>query len=97
MYSNFNNNTNIGYLFITCNFFRHEYASQLNTYLNYYKHEVMQPGDNPPIGILLCTDKGDTLVKYATVGLDKNIFVQKYLINLPSEDEIKSFISNEMR
>lgn len=77
--------------------FRHEYASQLNTYLNYYKHEVMQPGDNPPIGILLCTDKGDTLVKYATAGLDKNIFVQKYLINLPSEDEIKSFISNEMR
>ena len=43
--------------------FRHEYASQLNLYLNYYKAEVMQPDDNPPVGILLCTDKGDTLVK----------------------------------
>ena len=74
--------------------FRHEYASQLNTYLNYYKNEVMQPDDNPPIGILLCTDKGDTLVKYATAGLDQNIFVQKYLVNLPSEDDIKTFIAN---
>ena len=38
--------------------FRHEYASQLNMYLNYFKAEVMQPDDNPPIGILLCTEKG---------------------------------------
>lgn len=50
--------------------FRHEYASQLNLYLNYFKAEVMQPDDNPPVGILLCTEKGDTLVKYATAGLD---------------------------
>lgn len=43
--------------------FRHEYASQLNMYLNYFKAEVMQPDDNPPVGILLCTEKGDTLVQ----------------------------------
>ena len=73
--------------------FRHEYASQLNLYLNYFKAEVMQPDDNPPIGILLCTDKGNTLVKYATAGLDPNIFVQKYKVQLPSEEEIKRFIS----
>lgn len=72
--------------------FRHEYASQLNMYLNYFKAEVMQPDDNPPIGILLCTEKGNTLVKYATAGLDPNIFVQKYMIELPSEEEIKRFI-----
>lgn len=73
--------------------FRHEYASQLNMYLNYFKAEVMQPDDNPPIGILLCTEKGDTLVRYATAGLDPNIFVQKYKVQLPSEEEIKDFIS----
>ena len=73
--------------------FRHEYASQLNMYLNYYKAEVTQSDDNPPVGILLCTEKGDTLVKYATAGLDPNIFVQKYMIELPSEEEIKKFIS----
>ena len=75
--------------------FRHEYASQLNLYLNYYKAEVMQPDDNPPVGILLCTEKGDTLVKYATAGLDPNIFVQKYMIELPSEEEIKKFIATK--
>lgn len=73
--------------------FHHEYASQLNLYLNYFKAEVMQPDDNPPIGILLCTEKGDTLVKYATAGLDPNLFVQKYMVQLPSEEEIKDFIS----
>ena len=76
--------------------FRHEYASQLNMYLNYYRAEVMQVDDNPPIGILLCTEKGDTLVKYATAGLDPNIFVQKYMVQLPSEEEIKNFISKEI-
>jgi predicted nuclease of restriction endonuclease-like (RecB) superfamily len=74
--------------------FRHEYASQLNMYLNYFKAEVMQSDDNPPVGILLCTEKGDTLVKYATAGLDPNIFVQKYMIELPSEKEIKEFITS---
>lgn len=74
--------------------FRHEYASQLNMYLNYYKAEIMQSDDNPPIGILLCTEKGDTLVKYATAGLDPNIFVQKYMIELPSEEELEKFISS---
>ena len=49
--------------------FRHEYASQLNLYINYYKHEVMQEDDNPPIGLLLCTDYGETTVQYATEGL----------------------------
>ena len=76
--------------------FHHEYASQLNMYLNYFKAEVMQADDNPPIGILLCTEKGDTLVRYATAGLDLNIFVQKYKVQLPSEEEIKRFFSKEI-
>ena len=46
------------------------------------------------VGILLCTEKGDTLVKYATAGLNPNIFVQKYMIELPSEEEIKEFIAS---
>ena len=73
--------------------FRHEFDSPLNLYLNYFKAEVMQPDAHPPIGILICTDKGDTLVKYATAGLDPNIFVQKYMIELPTEEEIQEFIS----
>lgn len=76
--------------------FRHEYASQLNLYLNYYKNEVMQPDDNPPIGILLCTGYGETTVKYTTAGLDNNLFVSKYMLNLPSEEEIKRYICNNI-
>ena len=72
--------------------FKHEYASQLNLYLNYFRHEVMQQDDNPPIGILLCTDYGETTVKYATEGLSQNLFVSKYKFQLPSEDEIKKFL-----
>ena len=79
--------------------FRHEYASQLNMYLNYYRHEVMQPADNPPIGLLLCTDYGETTVRYATEGLSQNLFVSKYQLQLPSEEEIRHYllenISNE--
>ena len=56
----------------------------------------MQADDNPPIGILLCTEKGNTLVKYATAGLDPNIFVQKYMVQLPHEEEIKRFLSKEI-
>ncbi|MDR0581762.1 MAG: PDDEXK nuclease domain-containing protein [Prevotellaceae bacterium] len=75
--------------------FRHEYASQLNMYLNYFKHEESAPDDNPPVGILLCTEKGDTQVKYATAGLDQNIFIQKYLVELPNEEALKEYITKE--
>ena len=77
--------------------FHHEYASQLNMYLNYYKHEVQLPDDNPPIGILLCTDYTETVVKYALGGLDENLFVQKYHVQLPTEEELKRFIANSIR
>lgn len=76
--------------------FRHEYASQLNLYLNYYKSEIMQSDDNPPIGLLLCTDHGETIVKYATAGMDENLFVRKYMIQLPSVEEIKEYISKNI-
>jgi hypothetical protein len=57
----------------------------------------MAPDDNFPVGILLCTDKGNTQVKYASAGLDKNIFVQKYLIELPDENTLKEYITREFK
>ena len=71
--------------------YRHEYASQLNTYKNYYRREMMEPGDNPPIGLLLCTDYGETLVKYSTEGLEQ-IYVTKYQLCLPSEETIRQYL-----
>ena len=48
--------------------------------------------DNPPVGILLCTDYGETTVQYATEGLSQNLFVSKYRLQLPSEDEIRKYL-----
>ena len=76
--------------------FRHEYASQLNLYLNYYKHEVMQEDDNPPIGLLLCTDYGETTVRYATEGLSQNLFVSKYRLQLPTEEELYKYLTENI-
>lgn len=72
--------------------FNHAHVSQLYSYLNYYKAEVMEPGDNPPIGILLVTDKNDALVQYTTAGLDEQIFVSKYRLQLPTEQQLKDLI-----
>ena len=76
--------------------FRHEYASQLNLYMNYYKHEVMQEDDNPPIGLLLCTDYSETTVQYAIEGLSQNLFVSKYGMQLPSEEELRKHILKDI-
>lgn len=77
--------------------FNHSNAGQMNTYLNYYKKEVMQPTDNPPVGILLVTNKNETLVEYATAGMDQQLFVSKYLVKLPTVEQLEHFVQNEWR
>lgn len=77
--------------------FNHANAGQLNTYLAYYKKEVAQPNDNPPVGILLVTNKNEALVEYATAGMDNQLFVSKYLVQLPSKEQLQQFIQNELR
>ena len=52
----------------------------------------MQEDDNPPIGLLLCTDYGETTVRYATEGLSENLFVSKYRLQLPSEEEFYNYL-----
>lgn len=77
--------------------FTHADAGQMNVYLNYYKENEMHEGDNPPVGIILCASKNENLVRYATSGLPQQVFVSKYLINLPSEDELAKIIEEERR
>jgi predicted nuclease of restriction endonuclease-like (RecB) superfamily len=77
--------------------FKPEYASQLNTYVAYFNEEVKRQDDNPTIGILLCTEKGKKLVDYALAGMDKNLFVSKYLVELPTEQQFISFINGDSK
>ena len=75
--------------------FDHSDAGQMNVYLYYYKDNDFTKGDNDPIGIILCSGKNEALVKYATMGLPQQVFVSKYLINLPSEKELQKIIGEE--
>jgi len=77
--------------------FEHFQTAQLNTYLNYYKQKIKQKNDQPPVGILLVTDKNQTLVEYATAGMDNQLFVSKYLLELPQKEELQAFIEKELQ
>ncbi len=72
--------------------FSHENIGQLNSYVAYYARHEMTEGDNPPIGILLCTQKNNELVEYALAGLNQKLFVSKYQLNLPSKQDMEEFI-----
>ena len=65
-----------------------ESVGQLNMYLNYYSNEINDEDDNPPIGIILCTDKGNFDVQYALCGLSNNIFASKYILYMPDKEQL---------
>ena len=77
--------------------FKHEHLSQLNCYVSAFRDQVMQKGDNPPIGILLCTEKGPKMVEYALAGLEEKLFVSKYLLKLPTSELLENFIESELK
>ena len=73
--------------------FRHEHLGQLNTYVAYYKKHQMTPGDQPPIGILLCSHKNDALVEFALGDLNNQVFVSRYAVELPRKEDMERFIA----
>lgn len=77
--------------------FNHENVGQLNSYLSYYQKNEMTPGDNPPIGLLLCTDKNEPLVEYALAGISNKLFVSKYQFALPNEADLKKFLTKILK
>jgi predicted nuclease of restriction endonuclease-like (RecB) superfamily len=77
--------------------FNHSNIGQLNTYVSWYKTNMMSQGDNPPIGILLCTDKNHALVEYAIAGMDNQLFVSKYQLELPKPETMQAFIEQQMQ
>jgi len=77
--------------------FKHEHIGQLNTYVTWYRKHMMAEGDNPPIGILLCTDKDHELVEYALASMDNQLFVSKYACELPSKEKLLQFLQQKRR
>lgn len=77
--------------------FKHADLSQLNAYVSYYRENEMNEGDNPLIGILLCTRKGEKMVEYALAGMDNNLFVSTYMLTLPDKETLREFILSELK
>ena len=77
--------------------FTHEHLGQLNTYVSWYRKHMMTDGDNPPVGLLLCTQKDHTLVEYATANMDNRLFVSKYQLELPTKEELERFLQTKRR
>ena len=76
----------------------HQDLGQLELYVNYYDRERLTPGDNPTLGLILCTDKNDAVVRY-TLGpeKEKKIFASRYKLLLPSEAELKAELLRELK
>ena len=77
--------------------FRHEHIGQLNTYVTWFQKHVMAKGDNPPVGLLLCTRKDHALVEYALAGMDNRLFVSRYQLALPSKKDLTRFLETQCR
>ena len=75
----------------------HQDIGQMQMYVNYYTREKMNEGDNPPVGIILCSDKSDAIVKYTLPEDNSQIFASKYMLYIPSEEELKREIQAERK
>ena len=72
----------------------HQDLGQMQMYVNYYTRELMNPGDNPPIGIVLCADKNDAVVRYTLPENENQIFAAKYMTYLPTKEEITKMLND---
>ena len=70
----------------------HQDLGQMQMYVNYYTRELMNPGDNPPVGIVLCAEKNDAVVKYTLPEGENQIFAAKYMTYLPTQEEIRQLL-----
>ncbi len=74
----------------------HKDIGQMNVYINYFKNEVCQPDDNPPIGVVLGAKKDELLMEYALAGIDNNLFAARYQLYLPNKAELQEQLNQLM-
>lgn len=70
---------------------------QIDFYVRYFEDQVKAPEDNPTIGIVLCSDKNDTMVKYSVLSESDRLFASKYMLYLPTEEELKKELEQGRR
>ena len=67
----------------------HEDIGQMNFYINYFRHEICQPDDNPPVGLVIGARKDDLVMQYAMEGISNQLFAAKYQLFLPKREELQ--------
>ncbi len=77
--------------------FQHQHLGQLNAYVSYYQQHELSAGDQPPIGILLCTAKNHELVEFALAGMANQLFVSRYQVQLPDKAQMAAFLQRAVR
>lgn len=77
--------------------FTHESLGQLNTYVTWYRKHMMKPGDNPPVGLLLCTGRDKAMAEYAMAAIDNSLFVSQYKFELPDTKTLVRFLTRKLR
>ncbi|MBL0059012.1 MAG: DUF1016 family protein [Elusimicrobia bacterium] len=77
--------------------FTHADAGQMNLYLNYAREHLMEPGENEPVGMILCSAKDNAVVHYAMGGIKANVFASRYMTTLPDEETLRKEILNTQR
>lgn len=70
----------------------HQDLGQMQMYVNYYTRELMNPGDNPPVGIVLCAEKNDAVVRYTLPEDEKQVFAAQYMTYLPTQEELQTLL-----
>ena len=75
--------------------FNHADAGQMNYYLNWWKQNVTTAAEQPPVGIILCSDRAHAKVQFATAGMDNRLFVSRYLVALPSAEQLQRFVETD--
>ena len=75
----------------------HQDLGQMQMYVNYYQRELTAPDENPPIGIVLCTDKSEAVVRYTLPEGNTQIFASRYKLYLPTEEELAAELQRERR
>ncbi len=73
----------------------HQDIGQMDMYVRFFEDKVRQETDNPTIGLILCTEKNNTIVKYSLLNDSKQIFASKYMTYLPTEEELQKEIERE--
>lgn len=67
----------------------------MDFYVRYFEKEVRRPDDHPTIGLILCSDKNDSMVKYTLLEDSKQVFASKYQLYLPTEEELRKELDHE--